>query len=277
MATNSIIIDGFELTTRAGTPFTSKSKLLDKELAGIHLNFDLWDPEDIDQIDRILDKGKAVISDPFVGRVYEASIKRTLLSYQEDRPTRTYKAEIKEIEVAPNVNQLEINSKLYEVIRYKEQVNLGDEVHREAVLKLSQEEFDELYSLPVDDPTKLRRINVDIEPLAIELSGWWWSEHQNNGDKYIKLYLNILPAERAADDRANKLRIIVQARTKNLQRLLITLSARYERLVELLVENNLISRAEKDNLLFQEWHSSRIRDQFEREVQRVSDAEEILD
>ena len=279
MALNKIKLDDLELDASLGVPISIQAKFSPGILAGIDLNFSVNRDESILKIEDIFQRPEVEVNDPYIGRVYKATVKRTFLSYQENRPERSYKAEVREIDIPPKITHLEINGFEFEVIIYSEREDSNHEIRRHAVLKLSEAEFRQLVSMAKEDRAQIRRVHIDATPIELTLRGMNWSMHEHEGEIFRKLSVNLYPVrDKENKSWSDKLGLLMNIRPQNLERQLLILSARYERLVELLVEKGVLSQTEKENLFVQDWGNNNDRiEELKLEFRRVDDAEELAD
>ena len=273
MKESSLIIDGLCFSMESGTPFQYAGVHAGVDLSGIDIEVTAYSDEDISSIKELLQRDKVNVIDPFANRTYEATIRRKSDSYTVGQPGRRYNFEVKELDEAKRFNMLEIDGHHFPVVRNVEKLH-GDVIGVHALLQLSQEDFDKFRRLLLKpDPFQVRRLGIDEAPIVRRLGGaLYWSVHPEGSLKVYKQIVRFFPT----DHPGSKLVVAPGLSHFNHSRMLVALSARFEALVGLLVENGQLSKGNGDSLLSDEWRNL-INDEREASIRsqitEVKDAE----
>src|SRR5260221_9420562 len=171
MMANVIQLDDLEIDASYGTSVIVEPKFSKGVLAGIDLNFRVWDDTTVVRVEDVFKHTQIEVNDPYVGRNYRATGKITQFSYQEGRAGRSYVAEVREIDMPPAVTHIEINNVVFEVAKYSEREDSDNRIIRQALFRLSETQFRELQTVTKDDKIKIRRLDVDDIPLEAEPRG----------------------------------------------------------------------------------------------------------
>jgi hypothetical protein len=196
-------------------------------------------------------RGVVHVKDPFSGKEYQASIRQASSRFTVGQETKSYVLDISELDTWPNVEKLEIEGKIFSVIQYKEFIT-DNEVGRKAVLRLDHDQLQSLRSLMSRPELSVRRVDVDDEPLKLRFGAhMFWSEHEENGEKYWKHIVRLYPVGR----QSLSLDIASNVVQQNLSALVIQLSSRLNLLISSLAVSNAITEETKEELLGNDWKS----------------------
>ena len=277
MPKTSIRIDGIEVPDSAGRPFVFGGVHSGTELSGIDIEITIYTDADIRIIEELLKKDTVIVEDPFVDRQYEATLARKSSGYQEGRPERWYHFEMKELDEAIPFESLEVEGHTFTVIGNSETLHDDDVIGLNILLRLSPEEFREFQSLLRLSQINIRRIGIDESPIVRRFGGaLYWSSHQEGSQRFYKQIARFYPV----DPQPGRAGISLMNEQKAQSRMLMALSARYEALVKILVENGQLTQENGEALMSEDWKEL-ISD--EREVMirskltEVGDAELELD
>lgn len=273
MEASYIIIDGIRFAASSGVPFSFDGVFSKQKLSGIELSFTVYGAQDQEEIDGLLRKDKVTVEDPFTGQNYEATTFMRSNSFQVGKEEKSYVVELKQIDSIPPFDIVEIEGTTFQVLQYKESIT-SDKVGRHALLRLSKEEFERFRKLLEMPSVKFRRIGVDDVPLELRFgSSMYWSQHTEEDSKeYIKQIARLFPL----DSEPSKLNLASGTTQAALARMVISLHARFELLVQQLATNNAISDETQSGLLGSGW-----KDLFPKEkinelcdgLEQVGDAE----
>ena len=251
MQEKTIGIGGTKFTLSSGSPFEFEGVHSGRDLSGIDMNITAYTDVGTHQVEELIKKDTVEVEDPFTDRKYEAILTSKSSSYQEGRPERGYHFEVKELDEAPPFTQLEIEGHTFNVLRNTESL-YKDVVGIHVLLRLSPEEFLTFHTLLELDTIKIRRLGIDESPIIRRYGGaLYWSSHEEESQKYNKQIVRFFPI----DDPPKRRGIPLQLDHMAQSRMILALSARYEALVRMLVENGQISRESGDNLMSDDWRS----------------------
>jgi hypothetical protein len=276
MTHQQIRVNNFPFHSSFGSSVRFQGNLSGKTLAGIVVAFHIEGSGYSSEVDALLNQDVVTVEDPFVNRSYRASIRQTSYSSINGRAA-TYRFELREIDMTPEFKILEIEGHQYPVARYVER-DLGEEgVDRDALLHLSREQFEEVQSLFKPGPISVRRIGVDEEPLTVRYGGgMYWSLHEEDDNTYYKQIVHLVPIEIPV---SNKINFAIGTEHQALVRMVCSLTARFEALVNELAQNNVISHERTLAILGDDWKglldAQRI-DEIIRQTMKVPDADEEL-
>ncbi|HYT36455.1 MAG TPA: hypothetical protein VEL49_04690 [Ktedonobacteraceae bacterium] len=276
MIYQQIQVNNFPFHPSFGSPVSFQGNLSGKTLAGIDVEFHIEGSGHSSEVDALLDQEVVTVEDPFVNRSYRASIRQTSHSNFNDRAAN-YHFELREIDMTPEFKILEIEGHQYPVARFVER-DLGEEgVDRDVLLHLSKEQFEEVQSLFKPGPILVRRIGVDEEPLTVRYGGgMYWSQHEEGDNTYYKQIVHLVPIDIPV---SNKINLAIGTEQEALVRMVCSLTARFEALVNELAQNNVISLERKSAIIGDDWKglldTQRIED-ITRQTMRVRDADEEL-
>lgn len=282
MPKNFITINDIKLKTSVGRPITFQGKHSGTTLAGIDLDFPVYDQENIEEMEKLLKLDTVQVDDPFVNRTYKASVRIISSSYQEGRQERQYEAEIRELDTWPKFSILEIDRHKFSVLKYKETEHEDDVIGRYALLRLSKDQFGKLQELFKNKTVQIRRIDVDKKSITMKFMGMeFWSEHKEGRKAYYKQIVRLFPSDYLPK---HKLNLATFTELTSLAILVMSLSIRLEALINELVKNNILTGKKRDMLLQENWkklldkaRKKEILKETNLQLCKVFDAEEKFD
>ena len=276
MQGKTIGIGGTEFTLSSGSPFAFEGVHSGRELSGIDLNITAYTEAEGQQVEDLLKRDTVEVDDPFTNRKYEAILSRKSSSYQEGRREKWYHFEVRELDEAPTFAQLEIEGHSFNVLRNVESL-YDDVIGIHVLLRLSPEEFLTVHHLLELGSVMIRRVGIDASPIARRFGGaLYWSSHEEESQKYHKQIVRFFPV----DDPPSKTGISLQRDQIAQSRIILALSARYEALVRVLVEDGQISQESGERLMSDEWQSlieDERRVMLRSKLTEIDDAELELD
>jgi hypothetical protein len=278
-----IKLDDIALPPEAGAPVNVPAKHAPRTLAGIDLEFSARMPQDEERVENLFAKDKVVVEDPFTDRSYEAVVTRRSTSYTEGSGWRRYTAEVRELDLVPNFEMLEVDGERFTVADYFEDEPEEDAVGRHALLRLSDEEFESLRAImrrarqEGEGRARIRRVGVDEEPIEVRYGGaMYWSRHEEEGRRWYKQIVRFFPVDLPGPS----YRIASGVEQDILADMVFKLSVRFRALADELVEKGVLEDDRRWELLdgdpaslLDDERLSKIR----REFERVRDAAEHLD
>lgn len=258
MANGLITVNGIEFNQEYGHAFTFVGKHSGQRLAGIR--FDRlpdagrrWNAQDIDEL---VAQQQVYVDDPFTQRSYNATIQVLSTEYTlpatQGAGSGRFQVELKELDLVPKVELLEIEGHQFPVLQYKESDADEQSVVREAVLQLSRQELDTLHSLIGPEILHIRRIGTDTNPFPVRCGSLlYWSKHVKNGQTYYKQVVRFVPPDFASPS----IDIATGTQHNALEELVIALQVRHEALVQELASLKVISENCRVNLSREDWAS----------------------
>lgn len=239
--------ENFKLLTRYGSPVTLEGKLTSSPLAGIDLDFTLYQSANIDELQRLASE-EITVEDPFVKRTYQANLRIASYRYTDGKPGTNYVVEVREVEKVPVIDTLEIEGQPFQVLKYDAKV-LFDEVEHTAILKLTKAELEQVRNLTQQGeenpaPTLIKRIGVDASAIPYTCFCWVWSEHIEADETYYKqVFQFTLPKQELnkKDTSGLAFGLLVSMSTDT--------KARFEALLNELTNSGVISSEKRDTLL----------------------------
>ena len=271
MSSNTIRIDEIEVPDSAGRPFVFNGVHSGTELSGIDVEITVYSDADIQSIEQLFKKDTVMVEDPFIGREYEAILARKSSSYQEGRPERWYHFEVKELDEAIPFESLEIEAHPFTVIRNTEKLHKDDVIGIYVLLRLSPEEFRAFQRLIRLSQINIRRIGIDESPLVRRFGGaLYWSSHQEGSQRFYKQIARFFPV----DPEPSRMGLSLQIEQMAQSQMILALYARYETLVNILVEKGQLTQEDGEILMSENWKEL-ISD--EREVMIRSQLTEVRD
>ena len=274
---NSIKIDDIQVGASAGRPFAFDGVHSGKTLSGIDMEITVDTDADIQTIEELLKKDTVTVEDPFADRQYEATVARKSSGYQEGRPERWYQFEMKELDEPIPFELLEVEGHTFTVIRNTEELHKDDVIGIYVLLRLSPEGFREFQHLLSLSQINIRRIEIDESPIVRQFGGaLYWSSHEEEAERFYKQIARFFPV----DPEPSRVGLSLQIEQVAQSRMILALHARYEALVNILVEKRQLTQEDGEALMSEDWKEL-ISD--EREVMirskftEVSDAELELD
>lgn len=275
MENNSIRVNDFLFEKGAGRSITFHGKHSGKPLAGIDLNTSVF-KKDIEKVENLFTHEIVQVEDPFVNRSYQARLQKTSESYKQGAPFHHYSAEIREVDILPEFSVLDIDGNQFPVLKYSETDETNDAIGRHALLKLNDAQFKDLQNLFKRETIQIKRIGIDEKPISVCYGGaMLWSRHEESGSKYYKQIVRFMPP----DMPVSKVHIAYAPTQDALSRMVVSLSARFEALLDDLVQNKFITPNRQSDLVNKDWRDLVREDRLDeiiRELERVPDAEEEL-
>jgi len=243
---------------------------------GIDLDFAIQGQENNQKIDELFNQNVVQVYDPFSRRSYKASLNQLSHRYQVGHPEQHYTAEIRELDMPPEFEVLEIEGHQFPVSKYIE-TDANDTIGRHALLRLSKEQFIELQNLIKPGSVQIRRMGVDEKPITVRYGGLMhWSEHKEGEEIYYKQIVRFFPP----DLPSSRIDVASGAQQEVLVEMTQALTVRFEALVQELFRNNIISEEKRDEILGEKcWNllgSTRL-NEICWQIDRVPDALEYLD
>ncbi len=169
---NALKIDQMDISPTAGNPFVFEGVHSGGQLSGIEVAVTVYSNGDAHAIDELFERDSVTVDDPFTNRQYEAALHGKSSMYQERRPGKTYRFEVKELYEALQFEQLEIEGHTFTVIRNSERLYSKDSViGLDILLRLSPEEFQTFQSLRRLGPITIRRVGIDESPIVRRFGG----------------------------------------------------------------------------------------------------------
>ncbi len=278
---NVIKINDVTLDVRAGHPTSFHGKLSDKTLPGIDMDFHVTDPQSVVAIERLASQETVQVTDPFTEQTYPASFRLISHSYTSGQPQHYFTCEVRALDTAPEFNILEMDGDEFPVLASREQVVTEQDqegIYRVIVLRLTQAQFVAVQKLLRHDEISIRRKGVDEKPLIVRHgSQMYWSKHVEDGETFYKQTVRLLHPSTFPSSKAPSIALVTEQNI--LFRMVIALSARFERLGDELVEAGVITN-EKRALLFSDNWNELLDEQrttaIKQEMYRVADAQEEL-
>lgn len=275
MKESCISVDGINFPTEWGVPFSFDGVFSRQKLLGIELSFTVYGSHKQEQVENLLKKDKVIVEDPFGGQTYEASTWMKSSSFQVGKQEKSYVIELKQIETLPSFDMIEIEGITFRVLRYEESIaETPDKIGRHSLLKLTKEEFEQFHKLLESSSVKFRRIGIDDVPLELRFgSRMYWSQHTDDGKEHFKQIVRLFPV----DLEPSKLNLASGITQGIIARMLISVHARFELLVQELATNKVISAEIQTALLSSGWRdllpNEKI-DQLWDSLDQVEDAEQ---
>ena len=250
MSSNTIRIDEIEVPDSAGRPFVFNGVHSGTELSGIDVEITVYSDADMQSIEQLFETDTVTVEDPFTGREYEATLARKSSSYQEGHPERWHHFEVKELDEAIPFESLEIEGHTFTVIRNTEELHKDDEIGLYVLLRLSPEEFLEFQRLLRLPQINIRRIGIDKSPLVRRFGGaLYWSSHQEGSQRLYKQIARFFPV----DPEPSRVGLSLQIEQMAQSRMVLSLYARYEALVNILVEKGQLTQLDGETLMSEDW------------------------
>ena len=253
MPDNVIEIDDLKFGLSEGSSFEYDGVHAIEVLSGIELGITVYSEADIQAIDDLLKKDTVKVNDPFVNREYQGKLGRKSSSYQSGVPGKHYNFEVKELDEAPVFEELEIEGQTFSVIVNKESSDSKGVIGLHILLRLSSDEFQKLRKIfQKSNPLTIRRIGIDQAPIAQSLRGvLYWSKHQDADAEFYKQQVNFYPV----DSEPYKLDLAVGTIQRAHSRMILSLTARFEHLVGILVDKGQITSEAGKLLLAEDWEA----------------------
>ncbi len=239
-----------ELSPNAGTPFEFEGVHSGGQLSGIEVTVTVYSDDDAQTLDELFQKKTAIVDDAFANRQYEATLHRKSSMYQEGRPGRTYRFEVRELDEAPPFEQLEIEGHTFAVIRNAERLHEDTVICLNILLRLSPEEFQTFQSLRKPGPITIRRVGIDEDPIVRRFGGaLYWSSHEEGSARFYKQIARFFPSDYPPGGHS-----FASGQEQRAQsQMILALTARFEALVNTLVETGNVSQEIGETLASDEW------------------------
>lgn len=244
-------VDDVKLTMQVGSTFSHKGAFTGKELAGINLAIEANNQREIDIIEGLIEKQEVVVDDPYKKRKYPATIFMKSNSFHVGAEKKSYILELKEKDILPAFESVQINARVFSVIKYNENLYDEEKVSRHIILRVSEADFLELRDELENTNISFKRIGVDDTPLELRVGArLYWSKHDNETGVFYKQLIHLFQI----DEGSKKGLDLASGNMQNAMcSMLISLSARFELLVKFLAENGGISDSNKKALLSDGW------------------------
>lgn len=271
-STKGPTIDQLGFSLAAGTPFEFEGIHSGGRLSGIEIAVTVYTNDEAQAIDDLFKKKSVSVDDPFTNKKYKATLHAKSSMYQDGHPGKTYRFEVKELDEAPQFDQLEIEGHTFTVIRNAERLHVEDNVVcLNILLRLSPEEFQDFQGLRRLGPIEIRRIGIDNTPIVRRFGGaLYWSSHEGGAGKYFKQIVRFLPSDFPLGGYS-----FASGQEQHAQsQMILALSARFESLVKTLVESGHVGQESGKALISDEWRNLVDDD---RAVMMASKLEEVTD
>ena len=281
---NSIQINDLSLNMRTGRPLSFYGKLSQQTLSGINLQFRVSTPEDIEVVENLLMLKVVQVNDPFAQETYSASFVIHRWSEGNGYPGREYIGEVRALDKAPEYKAIAIEGEEFQVLAAHEQlidVKLGQEgIIRNLLLQVTPSQFaavQELFKREAK-PLSIKRVGVDEQPITARFGGrMYWSKHIIDGETFYKQIVRFVePADLPNESGTG---IALELDQNILFRMVLALTARFQRLTDELVASNMLSHEQQVALLNENWKEmldSHQSSQIMQDAYRVGDAEIVL-
>ena len=279
MPDESIRVNGTPFHASLGRPVNFVSKRSGRTLAGIDIDLRANGLDSSKMLEDLFSQKIVSMYDPFANHSYQATIENVSHSYRNGNTAQHY-CEIRELDVIPEFNILEIEDNEFTVLNYTENDLREDNVVMFALLRLSQEQFAKLQSLFKHKPVRIRRIGVDTEPIIVTYGGsMYWSKHNEDGVTYYKHIVTLIPVSSPVDNGANSFVEAIRTSQTPIINMVLALSTRFEALMDELTRHNLISSERRGELLGENWEEllDQVRvEEIKSQTRKIHDAEEIF-
>jgi hypothetical protein len=278
---NEIKINDVTLDVRSGHTASFYGRLSDKTLPGIDLNFHVTNPQIVEAIERLASQETIQVTDPFVGQTYPASFRLISHSYTSGQPQHYFTCEVRALDISPEFNVLEIDGDEFPVLASREQIVTEQDqegIYSVIVLRLTQAQFVAVQQLLCHDELSIRRKGVNEKPLTVRHgSRMYWSKHMEDGETFYKQMVRLVYPSNIPSPKASGIALVTEQDI--LFRMVMALSARFERLSDELVEAGVISNEKHALLLDDNWKElldQQCIDEIAQQTYRVADAEDEL-
>ncbi len=276
---NAIKINDVTLDVRAGHPASFYGRLSDKTLPGIDMDFQVTGSQIVEAIEQLASQETVQVTDPFVGQTYPASFRLISHSYTSGQPQHYFTCEVRALDMVPEFNVLEIDGDEFPVLASREQIITEQDqegIYSMIVLRLTQAQFVAMQQLLRHDELSIRRKGVDEQSLIVRHgSRMYWSKHVEDGETFYKQMVRLVRPSNFPSGKAPGIALVTEQDI--LFRMVMELSARFERLTDELVDAGAIS-SEKRALLFSDNWNELLDEQrttaIKLETYKVADAQE---
>jgi hypothetical protein len=278
MPNESIRVNDTPFHASLGRPVSFVSKRSGRLLAGIDIDVRADGLNSSEMLENLFSQEAVSIYDPFVNRLYQATIQNVSHSYRNGNSAQHY-CEIRELDIIPEFNILEIEGHEFPVLKYIENDLREDRVVMFALLRLSQEHFAQLQSLFKHEPVQIRRIGIDADPIAVNFGGsLYWSKHEDRAT-YYKHIVSLIPDSSPIDSAANRFGEAIRTSQIPIINMVLALSTRFEVLLDELTRYNVINSEKRSELLGENWEEllDQVRiEEIKSQTRRIHDAEEVF-
>ncbi len=243
-------IDQMEFSLNAGTPFTFEGVHSGGQLSGIKVTVTVYSDDDAQALDELFKKKTAMVDDAFANKRYEATLHRKSTMYQDGRPGKTYRFELTELDEAPQFEQLEIEGHTFTVIRNAEELFENNVICLNILLRLSPDEFQTFQSLRRPGPITTRRVGIDENRIVRRFGGaLYWSSHKDGPARFYKQIARFFPSDYPPGRYS-----FASGQEQHAQsQMILALTARFEALLDTLVENGHVNQETGETLGSDEW------------------------
>ena len=290
---NMIVIGTMDFSVDMGEPFEFDGVHSGRKLSGFKLRFYTESIETSGELDELQAEakreGRISVSDPFAGREYMATLQLRISSSSPDRARKDFEFEIKELDISPAFDDLEVGDLTFTVIQSAKKMHGSENDGVYALVSLSEEEFWQFHrlrnkSVRNDEPVAIRRVGVDEESSLWRFGGaLYWSKHEDAGEIYYKQIVGFFPYEDTPDeeDSERAWNIAPAVEMFNAARAHIHLACRFEALLNTLANSGQISSEMRDEILMVEdpttlLDPNRVR-QITTAITKVVDASEYFE
>ena len=252
-----ITVGEMEFPLHMGEPFEFHGVHSGHTLSGFKLEFYLEASGIKQEVEEMQDQakrdGQIAVGDPFANREYMATLNLRISSSSSDSFKQHFQFDVKEIDIAPQFDTIEIEARTFTVIQNAKEMHGPNDDGVYALVRLSEEEFWQLRELMSQDSVVVRRVGVDEKK---EVMLWrfggalYWSEHDDGDAKYYKHIVGFFPSKDEPDtDRSDRFNIAPAVEMFNVGRATIDLTYRFEALLHALVRNGQISGEIREDIL----------------------------
>lgn len=243
---NSLRLDNYDIAPDAISPFDFNGPFSGKPCAGLEVKMTTRTDQERDQLDAIIEKDSIQVKDPLRERAYAAKCQLRSTGYTDGNPNHWYDIELREIDPVPNVDALEIDGRLFSVCKYDETLHGDTVVGKHAVLDLAHDELSIVHSLVMHETVRVRRVGVDDEAVVARFGGeMYWSRTEEGSEARFRQIVRFFPPDYNPKDTG----IASATQQDNLQHTIVGLISRTEMLIEMLLEKELLTSQQVDELL----------------------------
>lgn len=238
-------LDDCQLDAEDSSPMTFIGPFSQKELSGIDIKAWVQSSEDAAEVSAIVKRKRARVTDPFAEREYEADIRMLSSMTRDRRPETHFTIEVRERDVSQKFERIEISGETFEVIGSKDKrIEVG--VSREVLLRLSGADVERFRRVAEAKTLMVKRVGIDSSAMEMRFgSHVYWSEHGENESKWVKQMLWLFPH----DYPSSGLDIATGTELKAMQRMLFSVMARCESLIERLAKQGVLTEEARAELI----------------------------
>ena len=238
-------LDSCSLDAEDSSPMTFVGPFSQKELAGIDIEAWVESPEDVAEVSAILKRGRARVADPFVGREYEADVRMRSSMSRDGRSEQHFTIDVRERDVSPKVDQIDISGEVFEVIGYRDSLIGDGRVSRDVLLRLSPSDVERFQKVAEGKTLMVKRVGVDSTAMELRFgSHLYWSEHGEKETRFVKQMLWLFPH----DYPPTGLDMATGSELMAMRRMLFGLMARCESLIERLTKKGALTEEDQAEL-----------------------------